>query len=210
MAQNEAEEIKALLLEHYKSARSDLQFQNLYELLVAVMLSAQCTDKRVNLITPALFAQFPDIASLANAPLYTLKTLIASCSFYNNKAKNLIAMAQDVMQHHNGEIPLTRESLMSLPGVGQKTANVVLIEYCQANYIAVDTHVFRTTHRLGLSSAQNAIKTEEELTKLLKDQLGALHQALVLFGRYICKAQKPLCAECFLEKYCKTKINFKP
>lgn len=210
MPKNEAQEIKAKLLEHYKDAKSELQFANLYELIVCVMLSAQCTDKRVNLITPALFAQYPDITSLANAPLYALKALIASCSFYNNKAKNLIAMAQDVMQHHNGEIPLTREELMRLPGVGQKTANVVLIEYCHANYIAVDTHVFRTSHRLGLSTAQNATKTEEELTEIFKDNLGALHQAFVLFGRYICKAQKPLCATCFLEKYCKTKAHFKP
>lgn len=210
MSKNEAEIIKAKLLEHYKDAKSELQFTNLYELIVSVILSAQCTDKRVNLITPALFAEYPDIISLANAPLHALKTFIASCSFYNNKAKNLIAMAQAVVQHHNGEIPLTREELMRLPGVGQKTANVVLIEYCGANYLAVDTHVFRTSHRLGLSDAHNVTKTEEDLTEIFRDNLGALHQAFVLFGRYICKAQKPLCETCFLAQYCKTNVSFKP
>lgn len=202
--------IKAAFLERYQNAKTELHFRNVYELLVAVMLSAQCTDKRVNLITPSFFEQFPDIPSLANAPLYAVKNLIASCSFFNNKAKNLVNMAQEVMQRHNGEIPLERDLLVSLSGVGQKTANVVLIEYCQANYIAVDTHVFRTSHRLGLSNAPTALKTEEELTAIFQDNLATLHQAMVLFGRYICKAQKPLCEECFLHEYCKTKANFKP
>ncbi|RAX58907.1 endonuclease III [Helicobacter monodelphidis] len=205
----EAKEIKKLMLEHYAHAKTELKFRNLYELLIAVMLSAQCTDKRVNIVTPMLFECFPTLESLANANLDDVKALISSCSFFNNKAKNMVAMAQEVMTRFDGEIPLERDSLMSLSGVGQKTANVVLIEFCEANYIAVDTHVFRTTHRLGLSAATTPIKTEEELTRLFKDHLSTLHQAFVLFGRYICKAQKPLCGECFLQKYCKSKSNFK-
>ncbi len=209
-SKNEIQEIKKLFLEKYANARTELQFNNLYELLIAVMLSAQCTDKRVNLITPALFKKFPDIQTLANAHLDDVRALLASCSFYNNKSKNIITMAKDVMERFGGKIPLERDLLMTLCGVGQKTANVVLIEYQQANYIAVDTHVFRTSHRLGLSASLTPHATEKDLTHIFQDNLATLHQAMVLFGRYICKAQKPLCDLCFLKMYCKTKNNFKP
>ena len=202
--------IKALFLEHYKNAKTELVYHNLYELLVCVMLSAQCTDKRVNLVTPALFRAYPDVKSLAQASLADVKKLIQSVSFFNNKAKHLINMANQVMSEFNGEIPTTQEELKTLSGVGQKTANVVLIEFFEQNYMAVDTHVFRVSHRLGLSGAKSAIETEKELTALLKSELSTLHQAFVLFGRYTCKALKPLCEECFVSEFCKNKANFKP
>jgi len=205
----EIEEIKKLFLEHYPNSVTELNYNNLYELLVSVMLSAQCTDKRVNIITPALFKKYPDIISLANANIEDIKELIKSCSFFNNKAKNLLKMAKQVVENYNGEIPLEPKELIKLAGVGQKTANVVMIEYANANLMAVDTHVFRVAHRLGLSDASTAIKTEEELTKKFKTNLHQLHQAMVLFGRYICKSVKPKCDECFLAPYCKTKERFK-
>ncbi|ECL3404437.1 endonuclease III [Campylobacter coli] len=198
-------EIKELFLKHFDKPTTELKFSNLYELLVCVMLSAQCTDKRVNLITPDLFKAYPDITSLANANLSSLKTYIQSCSFYNNKAQNLIKMAQSVRENFNAEIPLDEEKLKSLAGVGQKTAHVVLIEWCGANCMAVDTHVFRVSHRLGLSKAKTPEATEEDLTRIFKDNLNYLHQAMVLFGRYTCKAKKPLCKECFLNHLCKSK-----
>ncbi|EIY4421523.1 endonuclease III [Campylobacter coli] len=198
-------EIKELFLKHFDKPTTELKFSNLYELLVCVMLSAQCTDKRVNLITPELFKAYPDITSLANANLSSLKTYIQSCSFYNNKAQNLIKMAQSVRENFNAEIPLDEEKLKSLAGVGQKTAHVVLIEWCGANCMAVDTHVFRVSHRLGLSKAKTPEATEEDLTRIFKDNLNYLHQAMVLFGRYTCKAKRPLCKECFLNHLCKSK-----
>ena len=198
--------IKALFLEHFSGAKTELNFRNLYELLVAVMLSAQCTDKRVNLITPALFREYPDIKALANANLMSLKLLINSCSFFNNKAVNLIKMANSVMSDFNGEIPLDEKSLVKLAGVGQKTAHVVLIEYQEANLMAVDTHVFRVSHRLGLSSAKTPQATEIDLVKAFKTNLNTLHQAMVLHGRYTCKAIKPKCNECFLKELCRAKI----
>lgn len=197
--------IKELFLKHFDKPVTELKFKNLYELVVCVMLSAQCTDKRVNLITPALFSQFPDIKSLSKANLNSLKLLINSCSFFNNKAENLIKMAKSVMQNFGGEIPLNKKDLMSLAGIGQKTANVVLIEFKGENLMAVDTHVFRVSHRLDLSKAKTPELTEIDLTKAFKTELNYLHQAMVLFGRYTCKAVKPNCKECFLNEICKSK-----
>ena len=203
--------IKEQFLKHYKDAKTELRYTNLYELLVSVMLSAQCTDKRVNLITPQLFKHYPTIQELAKAKLDNIKELIKSCSFFNNKAKNLILMAKKVVDDFDGEIPLDEKKLISLAGVGQKTAHVVLIEYTNANLMAVDTHVFRVSHRLGLSYAKTVKKTAEELVKKLKDDLHIFHQAMVLFGRYICTAKNPKCdTECFLTSVCKSKKGFKP
>ena len=205
----EIEEIRKLFLEYYPDSVTELHYRNLYELLVSVMLSAQCTDKRVNLITPPLFERYPDPASLARANVEEVKKLIRTCSFFNNKAKNLVAMAKMVMEEYGGEIPLDEKKLIRLPGVGQKTAHVVLIEYTGANLMAVDTHVFRVAHRLGLSDATTAKATEEDLVRKFKTDLHRLHQAMVLFGRYICKAVKPECERCFLTEYCKSKESFK-
>lgn len=205
----EIEEIKGLFLAHYPDSVTELAYKNLYELLISVMLSAQCTDKRVNIITPALFKAYPDPVSLANADLDDVKNYINTCSFFNNKAKNLIKMAQSVVENYDGEVPLEQKELVKLAGVGQKTANVVMIEYTGANLMAVDTHVFRVAHRLGLSDATTAVKTEEELTKKFKTDLHRLHQAMVLFGRYKCKALKPECEGCFMESHCKSQESFK-
>ncbi len=206
----EIEEIRKRFLEHYPDSTTELKYKNLYELLVAVMLSAQCTDKRVNMITPALFKKYPDIPSLANADVEEVKELIKTCSFFNNKAKNLVKMAHMVMENYDGEIPLDEKELVKLPGVGQKTAHVVMIEFTKANLMAVDTHVFRVAHRLGLSDAKTAEGTEKDLVRKFKTDLHRLHQAMVLFGRYICTAKNPKCdTECFLRDLCKSKESFK-
>jgi endonuclease-3 len=209
VSKREAQKIKNLFLQHYPESKTELIYRSVYELLVAVMLSAQCTDKRVNLITPALFEKYPDIKSLANANIEDVKELIKSCSFFNNKAKNLISMAKKVESEFGGEIPLNRDDLMSLDGVGQKTANVVMIETQNANFMAVDTHVFRVSHRLGLSLAKSVKDTERDLEAIFEDNLAKLHQGMVLFGRYICKAKNPECKECFLNSFCQTKKTFK-
>ena len=205
----EIDEIKEIFLKHYPDSVTELNYTNLYELVVSVMLSAQCTDKRVNIITPALFKKYPSVKELAVANLQDVKELIKSCSFFNNKAKNLILMAQKIEEDFNGQVPLEQKDLISLAGVGQKTANVVLIEYTGANLMAVDTHVFRVAHRLGLSKASNVKDTEADLVKKFKTNLHQLHQAMVLFGRYICTAKNPKCDECILPHLCKTKESFK-
>ena len=202
-------EIKKVFLEHYPNSLTELNYNNIYELLIAVMLSAQCTDKRVNIISPALFKAYPSAIKLANADLDEVKSFINTCSFFNNKAKNLIKMAQSVIENYNGEIPQDQKELVKLAGVGQKTANVVMIEYTGANLMAVDTHVFRVAHRLGLSDDKTALKTEETLSKKFKTELHLLHQAMVLFGRYKCKAVKPECEECFMKKHCRTSETFR-
>ena len=202
-------EIHQLFVERYSDAVTELKYKNAYELVVVVALSAQCTDKRVNVISPALFEKYPDTKTLANAELDEIKSFINTCSFFNNKAKNLLAMAKRVEEVYEGEIPMNEKDLQTLGGVGQKTANVVMIEYTGANLMAVDTHVFRVSHRLGLSDDKTAIKTEATLVKKFKNNLHALHQCMVLFGRYICKAKNPECERCFLTEYCKTKESFK-
>ncbi len=202
--------IKEAFLERYDEAVTELTYTNAFELVIAVALSAQCTDKRVNMLTPALFKKYPTPIALANADLEDVKALINSCSFFNNKAKNIIKMAQRVVEVYGGEVPLDEKELQTLAGVGQKTANVVMIEYTGANLMAVDTHVFRVAHRLGLSDDETALKTEETLVKKFKTDLHALHQGMVLFGRYICTAQNPKCdSDCFLQEFCKTKKSFK-
>jgi endonuclease III len=206
----EIESIREALLERYSDAVTELHYRNAFELVVAVALSAQCTDKRVNLITPALFEQYPDPAAMAAADVDDVKAIINTCSFFNNKAVNLVKMAQRVVEVYDGEVPMNEKELVTLAGVGQKTAHVVMIEYTGANLMAVDTHVFRVAHRLGLSDDETALKTEATLVKKFKTDLHALHQGMVLFGRYICTALNPKCdTECFLKEYCKSKEGFK-
>jgi len=205
----EIEEIKKKFVQRYNDAVTELHYKNAYELVIAVALSAQCTDKRVNLITPALFEKYPTPHDLAQADIEDVKKLINSCSFFNNKAKNIIAMAKRVVEVYNGEIPMNEKDLQTLAGVGQKTAHVVMIEYTGANLMAVDTHVFRVAHRLGLSNDTTAKATEATLVKKFKTDLHVLHQAMVLFGRYICMAKNPKCDECFLTEFCKSKEGFK-
>lgn len=205
----EISEIHQLFIERYDDAVTELTYKNAYELVVAVALSAQCTDKRVNILTPPLFMKYPSTKELAVADLDDVKSFINSCSFFNNKAKNIIAMASRVEEVYGGEVPLDEKELQTLAGVGQKTANVVMIEYTGANLMAVDTHVFRVAHRLGLSDDKTAIATEATLVRKFKNNLHALHQGMVLFGRYICKAKNPDCDKCFLTEYCKTKETFR-
>lgn len=202
-------EIHQRFIDRYDDAVTELHYENAFELVIAVALSAQCTDKRVNLITPALFLKYPTPVLLAHADIDDVKALINSCSFFNNKAKNIILMAKRVVEVYNSEVPMNEKDLQTLAGVGQKTANVVMIEYTGANLMAVDTHVFRVSHRLGLSDDKTAIKTEATLVKKFKNDLHALHQGMVLFGRYICTAKNPKCEECFLTEFCKTKKTFK-
>ena len=203
--------IKQAFIENYSDAVTELNYTNDYELLIAIILSAQCTDKRVNIITPALFLKYPSVKELALANLDDVKALLNSCSFFNNKSKNIIKMAQSVLTDYDGEIPHNQKELMKLAGVGNKTANVFMIEFEGANLMAVDTHVFRVSHRLGLSDGKTVDITEADLVKKLKgDELHIFHQAMVLFGRYICKAVKPDCDKCYFPQVCKTKSGFKP
>jgi endonuclease III len=200
--------IRNKFLEEYDNAVTELTYKNDYELLIAIILSAQCTDKRVNIITPALFIKYPSSKELKIAELEDVKELLKSCSFFNNKAKNIIKMAQMVEEDYAGDIPHDTKELMKLAGVGNKTANVFMIEADGANLMAVDTHVFRVSHRLGLSDGTTVEQTEAQLVKKLKNDLHIFHQAMVLFGRYICKAVKPECDKCFLTEVCKTKKTF--
>ncbi|RYA23728.1 endonuclease III [Malaciobacter halophilus] len=202
--------IKEAFQEKFNNAVTELNYKNDYELLIAIILSAQCTDKRVNIITPALFEKYPDVFTLADAKIEEVKELLKSCSFFNNKAKNIIKMAQSVILNYDGDIPHNEKELIKLAGVGNKTANVFMIEYAGANLMAVDTHVFRVSHRLGLSYEKTVEKTEAELVKKLKDDLHIFHQAMVLFGRYTCKAINPDCNNCLFPQVCKTTKSFKP
>ena len=207
----EIEILKEAFVEKYADAVTELDYKNDYELLIAIILSAQCTDKRVNIITPALFEKYPSVYELCDASLDEVKDLLKSCSFFNNKAKNIIKMAQSVIENYDGDIPHIQKELMKLAGVGNKTANVFMIEFEGANLMAVDTHVFRVSHRLGLSDGKNVEITEADLVKKLKGHdLHIFHQAMVLFGRYICKAVKPDCDNCLFPQVCKTKKSFKP
>ncbi|GMB94095.1 Endonuclease III [Helicobacter heilmannii] len=205
-----ANTIKARLLAHFEHPSTELEYKNPYELLVAVLLSAQCTDKRVNLTTPAFFAKYPNVSSLANANLPEVQECIKSISYPNAKAKHLITMAKQVVQNFQGQIPQTQAELKSLAGIGQKSANVVMSVAFGANLLAVDTHVFRVAHRLGLSTAKSAEQTEKDLSALFVRDLSALHHALILFGRRICMALRPKCHSCFLQDFCRSRANFKP
>ena len=190
--------------------KCELEYSSIFELLVAVILSAQCTDKRVNIVTKELFKEYKtpqDFLKLSNAEL---EQKIHSCGFYKNKAKSILSASKDIVQKFNGEVPSDIDSLTKLSGVGRKTANVVLSEGFKKPAIAVDTHVFRVSHRLKLSNGNTPEKVEADLQKLFDKNLWSdLHQYLVLFGRYYCKSQKPLCNDCGLKKYCKFyKENF--
>lgn len=184
---------------------TELNYSNPFELLVAVILSAQCTDKRVNMITPELFRAFPDAHSLATALPEDVFEKIKSISYPNNKTKSLIGMAQKLISDFNGNVPDDIDSLMTIPGVGRKTANVILSVVFNRPAMAVDTHVFRVANRLGLTDkSKNPLETEQTLVKNIpSDKLGKAHHWLILHGRYVCKARKPECAKCFLTDVCK-------
>lgn len=193
--------------ENVPVAESELNFSNPYQLVVAVILSAQCTDKRVNMHTPAFFLRFPDPHSLSQASFEEVFELIKSISFPNNKAKHLMGMAKILVEEFNGEVPSERESLEKLPGVGRKTANVVASIIYNKPYIAVDTHVFRVSHRMGLSLGKSPLEVENDLNKIVPENERAIaHHWLILHGRYICTARNPKCAACPVSQYCNSSL----
>ncbi len=192
--------------EHYPEPKTELNFSNPFELLTAVILSAQCTDKRINQITPALFARFPEPESLAAASSDEVFTYIRSVSYPNNKAKHLVGMAQAIMERFGGEIPTTLADLQSLPGVGRKTAHVILSVIYNEPTMAVDTHVFRVSHRLGLAplTATTPLAVEKALmAHIPKTYVPKAHHWLILHGRYVCLARTPKCGSCDLRDFCK-------
>lgn len=185
-------------------AESELKFMNPYQLIVAVVLSAQCTDKRVNMTTPAFFERFPDAKSLSEATQDDVYQLIKSISYPNNKAKNLIGMAKALVTDFDGVVPDNIEDLQKLPGVGRKTANVVVAVAFDKPAMPVDTHVFRVSARIGLSkNAKTPLDTEKQLVAHIPQKLlSKAHHWLILHGRYVCLARKPKCAECGIKEIC--------
>jgi endonuclease-3 len=192
--------------QHMPSAESELNYRNPFELLVAVILSAQCTDKRVNLITPALFEAYPTAERMAEASVEEIYALIKSVSYPNNKAKHLAGMARMLVAEFGGEVPSSREELQRLPGVGRKTANVVGAVIWQQEVMPVDTHVFRVANRIGLTNrSKTPLQTELTLEKRIpKALLPVAHHWLILHGRYVCTARSPKCAECGIAPWCKS------
>lgn len=190
-------------------AETELVFSNAYELLVAVILSAQCTDKRVNMTTPALFAAYPTVEHLAKARYDDLFAIIKSISFPGKKTRHLMGMAKLVVEKFSGKIPMTVDELVELPGVGRKTANVITSVIDKQPNMAVDTHVFRVSARLGLTvNAKNPLQTEMQLVKYIPTELvHKFHHWLILHGRYICTARNPKCPECGLKPVCKYYLN---
>ena len=186
-------------------AESELNFENEYQLLVAVMLSAQCTDKRVNLVTPALFTAYPTIADLADSTAAEVLNYIRSVSYPNSKAEHLVQMAKRVVEVYGGIIPNSREELQTLAGVGRKTANVVLAVWWNQPTMAVDTHIFRVAERLGLTTkAKNPLDSEKQLIKYIPEEIiPKAHHWLLLHGRYTCQARKPQCENCGLNTICR-------
>ncbi len=186
-------------------AETELNYQNPYELLVAVILSAQCTDKRINQVTPKLFERFPDAQSLSNASVADVFEYIKSVSYPNNKAKHLVGMANKLLTEFNGQIPSDINDLQKLPGVGRKTANVIASVIFSAPAMAVDTHVFRVANRIGLTrNANTPLSVEKQLINFLpEDKIYIAHHWLILHGRYICVARNPKCHICPLTWFCK-------
>jgi endonuclease-3 len=186
-------------------AETELDYTDPYELIVAVILSAQCTDKRVNMITPPFFQVFPDVAALAIAEQEQVFELIKSCSYPNNKAKHLLGMARMLVQNFQGVVPDTLEELQLLPGVGRKTANVILSVVFRKPAMAVDTHVFRVAARIGLSTgARTPYETEMQLVRYIpEEKISLAHHWLILLGRYICTARKPACTQCGVRDFCR-------
>jgi endonuclease III len=190
---------------HQPDAATELEYVNPYELVVATILSAQCTDKRVNIITPPFFMRFPDAFALASGTQEEVFELIKSCSYPNNKAKNLLGMAKMLTGAYSGIVPDSVDELQKLPGVGRKTANVVASVVFNKPAMAVDTHVFRVAARIGLTvKAKNPYEAEMQLIKHIpEDKIPLAHHWLILHGRYICQARKPKCGECGITEICK-------
>jgi len=201
---NNCLQILEQLQRDFPNAQSELNFNNPYELIVAVILSAQCTDKRVNQVTPKLFELAPTPQALADMPIDLLEDTIRSCGFYHNKAKHLKSMAADVVSKYRGQVPSNLADLQTLAGVGRKTANVVYAVAFGGQAIAVDTHVFRVANGLGIATATNVLDTEKQLMAVIpQDRWADSHHHILLHGRYVCKAQKPNCAGCSVSQWCR-------
>jgi len=198
------EKIISYFSEEMPVAETELDYTDPYELLVAVILSAQCTDKRVNLITPPFFQKYPDVSALAQSSQEQVFELIKSCSYPNNKARHLLGMAHMLTEDFNGIVPDTMEKLQQLPGVGRKTANVILSVAFQKPAMAVDTHVFRVSARIGLTTrAKKPYETEMQLIKYIpEEKIPLAHHWLILHGRYVCTARKPACDQCGIREFC--------
>jgi endonuclease-3 len=203
-----AGEVYARLAAQYPEAHCALDFTNAFELLCATILSAQCTDKRVNMVTPALFARYPDAEALSAAKQEDVEEIIKTTGFFRNKAKSLIGMATAVVDSHGGEIPAEMDALVKLPGVGRKTANVILGNaFGRNDGIVVDTHVTRLSNRLGLAAGTDAVKIEQQLIPLFpREHWTMLSHLLIEHGRQICEARAPRCAECVLNDICPSSL----
>lgn len=198
-------EIIAALKDRYPSALCALQYEKDYELMIAVRLSAQCTDARVNLITPALFARFPTLDAFADADIAEVETYVHSCGFYRQKAKDIVQACQILRAEHGGKVPDTMEALLKLPGVGRKTANLLLGDiYRRPGSVVCDTHCIRISNRLGLASGKEPEKVEKQLRAILPpEESSDFCHRIVLFGRDLCTARSPKCGECPLRPFCK-------
>lgn len=202
---NSSGEILKRLEEHYPEAKPALHFASPFQLLIATILSAQTTDRQVNAVTDGLFETHPDAASMAGLNQSELEGIVKSCGFYKTKAKNILATCRALIEKYGGKVPRTMEELTALPGVGRKTANVVLSNAFGTPAIAVDTHVFRVSNRLGLADAKDVFETEKQLMEAIpKDKWSQAHHWLIWHGRRVCDARKPDCKRCFLNDICKS------
>ena len=203
MDRTDRQKILEKLEETYPEAKAELVFSNPYEMMTATILSAQCTDRQVNRVTPAVFERYPTVADMAEAREEDLYPMVKSCGF-RSKAGNIIAACRKIMEDYGGEVPRTMEELTTLPGVGRKTANVVLFNAFGIPAFAVDTHVFRVSNRLGLCDTKTPEETEKAVTALMPpEKWGAAHHWLIWHGRRVCRAQRPLCEKCALKELCR-------
>jgi endonuclease-3 len=205
MNKKDAINIVQIIKENYPDAKCSLDFDTPFEMLVAVCLSAQCTDERVNKVTKTLFAKYNTPESFANADIHDIENLVHSCGFYKNKAKNLKAAGKKIMDDFNGEVPMTMDELITIPGVGRKSANVIMLEaFDNPQGIAVDTHVGRISKRIGFSNESDPQKIEKDLCKIIpKAYWKDVNHTFIWHGRNICSSQKPKCDTCPLKVYCK-------
>lgn len=201
---NRAQGILTHFLTQQPEANTELKWSSPFGLLVAVVLSAQCTDQRVNMLTPPLLTEYPNAKAMAAAGAEEVYPFIASCTYPRQKARHLVAMAQLLVEKHNGEVPDDFDALVALPGVGRKTANVMLAVAFGHSALAVDTHVHRVSARLGLTRGAKSVEDTERQLKALfnREYWSRLHHWLILHGRYVCKARRPLCGECQLQEWC--------
>lgn len=204
MTKKSIREVISILETLYPDAKAELDFKSPFELLIAVILSAQCTDVRVNQVTKVLFKEAGDAFLLSAMPIERIEAIIKPCGLYKTKAKNIHSTATVLVQQYQGVVPGTIEQLMELPGVGKKTANVVVSNVFDIPAIAVDTHVFRVSNRIGLANARTVEQTEDQLMAGIdKSKWTNAHHMIIFHGRRVCKARKPLCSQCTLQTYCK-------